>query len=80
MAIRTGTVRQVWFAIRTVVGTFLAAVGGIFVSFFDFYILTLIKQVCLGLNFRFDNRSFEFSTYHIDATLAKTFMLLFLHK
>ena len=33
VAIRTGTVRRVWFAIRTVVGIFLAIVGGIFVIF-----------------------------------------------
>ena len=31
MAIRTGTVRRVWFAIRTAVGIFLAIVGEIFV-------------------------------------------------
>ena len=43
VAIRTGTVRRVWFAIRTAVGIFLAIVGEIFV-FFDFYNLTLIKQ------------------------------------
>ena len=35
VAIRTGTVRRVWFAIRTAVGIFLAIVGEIFV-FFDF--------------------------------------------
>ena len=33
VAIRTGTVRRVWFAIRTVVGIFLAIVGGILVIF-----------------------------------------------
>ena len=43
VAIRTGTVRRVWFAIRTAMGIFLAIVGGIFV-FFDFYNLTLVKQ------------------------------------
>ena len=43
VAIRTGTVRRVWFAIRTAVGIFLAIVGEIFV-FFDFYNLTLVKQ------------------------------------
>ena len=43
MAIRTGTVRQVWFAIRTAVGKFLAIVGEIFI-FFNFYNLTLINQ------------------------------------
>ena len=43
VAIRTGTVRRVWFAIRTAVGIFLAIVGEIFV-FFDFYNLTLINQ------------------------------------
>ena len=36
VAIRTGTVRRVWFAIRTAMGIFLAIVGEIFV-FFDFY-------------------------------------------
>ena len=43
VAIRTGTVRRVWFAIRTAVGIFLAIVGEIFVCF-DFYNLTLINQ------------------------------------
>ena len=43
VAIRTGTVRRVWFAIRTAVGIFLAIVGEIFV-FFDFYNLTFVKQ------------------------------------
>ena len=43
VAIRTGTVRRVWFDIRTAVGIFLAIVGEIFV-FFDFYNLTLVKQ------------------------------------
>ena len=43
VAIRTGTVRRVWFAIRTAMGIFLANVGEIFV-FFDFYNLTSIKQ------------------------------------
>ena len=43
VAIRTGTVRRVWFAIRTAMGIFLAIVGEIFV-FFDFYNLTLINQ------------------------------------
>ena len=43
VAIRTGTARRVWFAIRTAMGIFLAIVGEIFVSF-DFYNLTLIKQ------------------------------------
>ena len=40
MAIRTGTVRRVWFAIRTAMGIFLPIVGEIFV-FFDFYNLTI---------------------------------------
>ena len=44
VAICTGKVRRVWFAIRTAVGIFLAIVGEIFV-FFDFYNLTLIKQL-----------------------------------
>ena len=43
VAIRTGTVRRVWFAIRTAVEIFLAIVGEIFV-FFDFYNLTFVKQ------------------------------------
>ena len=43
VAIRTGTVRRVWFAIRTAVGIFLAIVVEIFV-FFDFYNLTFVKQ------------------------------------
>ena len=43
VAIRTGTVRRVWFAVRTAVGIFLAIVGEIFV-FFDFYNLILINQ------------------------------------
>ena len=43
VAIRTGTVRRVWFAIRTAMEIFLAIVGEIFV-FFDFYNLTLINQ------------------------------------
>ena len=43
VAIRTGTVRRVWFPIRTAVGIFLAIVGEIFV-FFDFYNLTLVNQ------------------------------------
>ena len=43
VAIRTGTVRRVWFAVRTAVGIFLAIVGEIFVSF-DFYNLILINQ------------------------------------
>ena len=43
VAIRTGTVRRVWFAIRIAMGIFLAIVGEIFV-FFDFYNLTLINQ------------------------------------
>ena len=43
MAIRTGTVRRVWFAIRTAVGIFLAIVEDIFASF-DLDNLTLIKQ------------------------------------
>ena len=43
VAIRTGTVRRVWFAIRTAMGIFLAIIGEIFV-FFDFYNLTLVKQ------------------------------------
>ena len=43
VAIRTGTVRRVWFAIRTAMGIFLAIDGEIFV-FFDFYNLTLVKQ------------------------------------
>ena len=43
VAIRTGTIRRVWFAIRTAVGIFLAIVGEIFV-FFDFYNLTFVKQ------------------------------------
>ena len=43
VAIRTGTVRRVWFAIRTAMGIFLAIVGEIFV-FFDLYNLTFVKQ------------------------------------
>ena len=43
VAIRTGTIRRVWFAIRTAVGIFLAIVGEI-VVFFDFYNLTFVKQ------------------------------------
>ena len=43
VAIRTGTVRRVWFAIHTAVGIFLAIIGEIFV-FFDFYNLTFVKQ------------------------------------
>ena len=43
VAIRTGTVRRVWFAVRTAVRIFLAIVGEIFV-FFDFYNLILINQ------------------------------------
>ena len=43
MAIRTGTVRRVWFAIRPAMEKFLAIGGEIFV-FFDFYNLTLVKQ------------------------------------
>ena len=43
VAIRTGTVRRVWFAIRTAMGIFLAIVGEILV-FFDFYNITLVKQ------------------------------------
>ena len=43
VAIRTGTVRRVWFAIRTAMEIFLAIVGEIFV-FFDLYNLTLINQ------------------------------------
>ena len=43
VAIRTGTVRRVWFAIRTAMGIFLAIVGEIFV-FSDFYNLTFVKQ------------------------------------
>ena len=43
VAIRTGTVRRVWFAIRTAMGIFIAIVGEILV-FFDFYNLTLVKQ------------------------------------
>ena len=43
VAIRTGTVRRFWFAIRTAMGIFLAIVGEILV-FFDFYNITLVKQ------------------------------------
>ena len=43
VAIRTGTVRRVWIAIRTAMGIFLAIVREIFV-FFDFYNLTFVKQ------------------------------------
>ena len=42
-AIRPGTVRRVWFAVRTAVGIFLAIVKEIFVSF-DSYNRTIIKQ------------------------------------
>ena len=43
VAFRTGTVRRVWFAIRTALGIFLAIVEEIF-AFFDFYNITLVKQ------------------------------------
>ena len=43
MAIRTGTVRRVWFAIRTAMEIFLAIVGEIFVKYFDFYNITCHK-------------------------------------
>ena len=55
VAIRTGTIRRVWFAIRTAVGIFLAIVREIFV-FFDFYNLTLINQqkaIAMGCIFVF---------------------------
>ena len=69
MAIRTGTVRRVWFAIRTAMGIFLAIVGEIFV-FFDFYNLTLINQQPWAV-FSFLKSIFQSSTYHIDVTLVK---------
>ena len=43
VAIRTGTVHRVWFAICTAMGIFLAIVREIFI-FFVFYDLTLVKQ------------------------------------
>ena len=55
MAIRTGTVRRVWFAIHTAMEIFLAIVGEIFV-FFDLYNLTLINQqyaIAMGCIFVF---------------------------
>ena len=70
MAIRTGTVRRVWFAIGTAVGILLAIVGEIFV-FFDFNNLTLINQQYKRLPwavFSFLKSIFQSSTYHIDGS------------
>ena len=43
VAIRIGTVRQIWFAVRTAVGMFLVIVKETFVSI-DSYNRTIIKQ------------------------------------
>ena len=80
MAIRTGTVRRVWFAIRTAMEIFLAIVGEIFV-FFDFYNLTLINQhqaIAMDCIFVF---KIDLSVLHIPyrRDTCKIFMFLFSH-